>query len=73
MFLVSSFRKLVPDNMKPETRNQKLRVRTNDASRDSEVSELVNLKEQQQAWEAFAACAVSMIPVLKKQMEAVTQ
>ncbi len=45
----------------------------NDASRDSEVSELVNLKEQQRAWEAFAACAVSMIPVLKNQLEAVTQ
>ena len=39
----------------------------------SEASELVSLKEHQQAWEAFAACAVSMIPVLKKQMEAVTQ
>jgi chemotaxis regulatin CheY-phosphate phosphatase CheZ len=73
MFLVPSFQRLFPDNMKPETRNQKLRVRTNDASRDSEVSELVNLKEQQRAWEAFAACAVSMIPVLKKQMEGVTQ
>ena len=73
MFLVPSFQRLFPDNMKPETRNQKLRVRTNDASRDSEVSELVNLKEQQQAWEAFAACAVSMIPVLKKQMEGVAQ
>jgi len=59
--------------MKPETRNQKFRVRTNDASRDSETSELANLKEHQQAWEAFAACAVTMIPVLKKQMEAVTQ
>ena len=39
----------------------------------SEVSDLVGLKAHQQAWEAFAACAVSMIPVLKKQMEAVTQ
>jgi len=39
----------------------------------SETSELVSLKVHQQAWEAFAACAVSMIPVLKKQMEAVTQ
>ena len=46
---------------------------TSDASRDSEGSELVNLKEQLQAWEDFAACAVSMIPVLKKQMEGVTQ
>ncbi len=73
MFLVPSFQRLFPDNMKPETRNQKLRVRTNDASRDSEASELVSLKAQQQAWEAFAACAVSIIPVLKKQMEAVTQ
>ncbi len=39
----------------------------------SEVSDLVGHKAHQQAWEAFAACAVSMIPVLKKQMEAVTQ
>ena len=58
---------------------------TNDASRDtlhvplrpttvgSEESELASLKEHQQAWEAFASYAVSMIPVLKKQMEAVTQ
>ena len=30
------------------------------------------LKAHQQAWEAFAACAITMIPVLKKQMEAVT-
>lgn len=40
---------------------------------ESEASELVSLKAQQQAWETFAACAVSIIPVLKKQMEAVTQ
>jgi len=40
---------------------------------DRAASELVSLKAQQQAWEAFAACAVSIIPVLKKQMEAVTQ
>ena len=33
----------------------------------------MNLKERQQEWEAFAACVVPMIPVLKKQMEAVTQ
>lgn len=46
--------------------------RKKDASRDSEARELINLKERQQAWEVFAACAVSMIPVLKKQMEAVT-
>ncbi len=57
---------------------------TNDASRDTihvplrpttagiEPSELERLKEHQQAWEVFAVCAVSMIPVLKKQMEAVT-
>ncbi|MEK6642076.1 MAG: hypothetical protein AABZ17_15555 [Nitrospirota bacterium] len=57
---------------------------TNDASRDTihvplrpttagiEPSELERLKEHQQAWEIFAVCAVSMIPVLKKQMEAVT-
>lgn len=45
----------------------------NDDSRDSEVTELGRLKEQQQAWEAFATGAVHLIPVLKKQMEAVTQ
>jgi methyl-accepting chemotaxis protein len=59
--------------MKPETRNQKLPVRTNDASRGSEASELGRLKEQQQAWEAFAASAVQTIPILIKQMETVTQ
>ena len=73
MFLVPSFQRLFPDNMKPETRNQKLRVRTIDASGDRAASELASLKEHQQAWKAFAAYAVSMIPVLKKQMEAVTQ
>jgi hypothetical protein len=46
---------------------------THDASRDSETTELGRLKEQQQAWETFAACAVQMIPVLIKQMETVTQ
>jgi chemotaxis regulatin CheY-phosphate phosphatase CheZ len=57
----------------------------NDVSRDtlhvllppttgsSEASELGRLKEQQQAWEAFAASAVQTIPVLIKQMETVTQ
>lgn len=39
----------------------------------SEASELGSLKEHQQEWEAFAVCVISMIPVLKKQMEAVTQ
>jgi chemotaxis regulatin CheY-phosphate phosphatase CheZ len=73
MFLVPSFQRLFPENMKPETRNQKLRVRTNDASRGSEANELAGLREHRQAWEAFAACAITMIPVLKKQMEAVTQ
>jgi hypothetical protein len=43
------------------------------ATAGSEASELGVLKAHQQAWEAFAVCAVSMIPVLKKQMEAVTQ
>ena len=43
------------------------------ATVDRAASELASLKEQQQAWEAFAACAISVIPVLKKQMEAVTQ
>ena len=38
-----------------------------------ETSELVSLKAHQEAWEAFATCAVSMIPVLKKQMVAVAQ
>ena len=38
----------------------------------SEASELGRLKGHQQEWEAFAACVVSMIPVLKKQMEGVT-
>mgnify|MGYP001583270818 CR=1 FL=1 len=46
---------------------------TNDALRGSEASELLCLKAHQQAWEAFAACAITMIPVLKKQMEAVTK
>jgi len=44
-----------------------------DVSACSEVTELGRLKEQQQAWETFAACAVQMIPVLIKQMETVTQ
>lgn len=38
-----------------------------------EANELGRLKEHQQAWEAFATCSVHLIPVLKKQMEAVTQ
>lgn len=38
-----------------------------------EASELSRLKEHQQAWEAFAVCATHLIPVLKKQMEGVTQ
>ncbi len=37
------------------------------------TSTIDGLLEHQKAWEAFAACAVTMIPVLKKQMEAVTQ
>ena len=44
-----------------------------DASRFTHDVSLDSLKAQQQAWEAFAACAVSMIPILKKHMEAVTQ
>lgn len=43
------------------------------ATAGSEASELSRLKEHQQAWEAFAVCATHLIPVLKKQMEAVTQ
>jgi hypothetical protein len=49
------------------------RVDKNDVSACSEVTELGRLKEQQQAWEAFAVCAVQMIPVLIKQMETVTR
>jgi len=33
---------------------------------------LIGLLEHQQAWEAFAGCAVRLIPVLKAQMAAVT-
>jgi chemotaxis regulatin CheY-phosphate phosphatase CheZ len=40
---------------------------------NSQAGELVRLKEHQQAWEAFAVCATHLIPVLKKQMEGVTQ
>jgi len=43
------------------------------ASRDGEASDLDRLMQQQQAWEAFAACAIQMIPVLIKQMDTVTQ
>ena len=43
------------------------------ATAGSEASELSRLKEHQQAWEAFAVCATHLIPVLKKQMEGVTQ
>lgn len=39
----------------------------------SETSELVSLKAHQQAWAAFATYAITMIPVLKKQMEGVVQ
>ena len=38
----------------------------------SEARELGRLKEHQQAWEAFAANGVTMIPILKKQMESVS-
>lgn len=38
-----------------------------------EEHELASLKAQQEAWETFAACVIPLIPVLKKQMEAVTQ
>jgi hypothetical protein len=43
------------------------------ATAGDEKSELSRLKEHQQAWEAFAVCATHLIPVLKKQMEGVTQ
>ena len=43
------------------------------ATVESQASELCRLKEQQQAWEAFATCSAYLIPVLIKQMEAVTQ
>ena len=39
----------------------------------SEARELGRLREHQEAWEAFAVCATHLIPVLKKQMEGVTQ
>jgi ABC-type multidrug transport system fused ATPase/permease subunit len=64
--------------VKREARDRRERREASDsgtkyASRDSETSELVSLKAHQEAWEAFATCAVSMIPILKKQMVAVTQ
>lgn len=40
---------------------------------DRAASELDSLKAHQHAWEAFAASVVHLIPVLKKQMESVTQ
>jgi hypothetical protein len=43
------------------------------AANQERTSTIDGLLEQQKAWEAFAVCAVSIIPVLKKQMEAVTQ
>ena len=45
----------------------------NDVIADSQAGELGRLKEHQQAWEAFAASVAHMIPILMKQMEAVTQ
>lgn len=36
-------------------------------------SETAGLTEHQRAWEAFASCAIPMIPVLMKQLEGVTQ
>lgn len=46
---------------------------THDASHGNEVTELGRLREQQQAWETFAASAIQTIPILIKQMETVTQ
>lgn len=43
------------------------------ASAGSETNEGSPSHRQQQAWEAFAVCAVQLIPVLKAQMTAVTQ
>ena len=60
----------------PETNDASratLHVLPRSAAADNEADELVGLREHRQAWEAFAACAIAMIPVLKKQMEAVTQ
>lgn len=37
------------------------------------TDELSALREHQQAWKSFAACAVRLIPVLKAQMAAVTE
>jgi chemotaxis regulatin CheY-phosphate phosphatase CheZ len=44
-----------------------------DVSGCNEVTELGRLKEQQLAWETFAASVVQTIPILIKQMETVTQ
>jgi hypothetical protein len=43
------------------------------AKAGSETDECGMTRGHQQAWEAFAACAVRLIPVLKAQMVAVTQ
>lgn len=72
MFLAPRSQRLFRDNMKLDVRNLKPRAGTNDASRASEAGELGRLQEHQRAWEAFAGCAVRLIPVLKAQMGAVT-
>jgi len=43
------------------------------AAGSSEMGDVGKLHEHRQAWEAFAACAVRLIPVLKAQMTAVTE
>jgi hypothetical protein len=43
------------------------------AAAGRETDECGMLREHRQAWEAFAVCAVRLIPVLKTQMTAVTE
>lgn len=43
------------------------------ATAGSETDECGMPRRHQQAWEAFAACAVRLIPVLKAQMKSVTE
>ncbi len=43
------------------------------AASGGEMGEVAKLREHRQAWDAFAACAVRLIPVLKAQMTAVTE
>jgi chemotaxis regulatin CheY-phosphate phosphatase CheZ len=49
------------------------RVDKNDVPARGDAAGLGRLKEQQEAWETFAASVVQMIPVLIQQMESVTR